>query len=66
MCHCGSNVKSAVAGNQIQVAVFSAVSPLPPELDNTTFSKDQTGFIRTKRPKPHSNHKQGKSKVRPT
>lgn len=37
-----------------------------PNSHNSTFSKDQTGSIRIKRPKPHSNHKQGKSKVRPT
>ena len=33
LCHCGPNVKFAVAGNRNQVAVLTAVSPLPPELD---------------------------------
>ena len=33
LCRCGPNVKSAVAGNRTQVAVFTAVSLLLPELD---------------------------------
>ena len=32
MCRCGPNVKSAVAGNRIKVAVLTAVSPLPPHV----------------------------------